>query len=82
MSNGHSRNPVKVLVVDDEIGLVELIRSYLVNEGFSVLVADDGLSTLDLARTHDPDLLVLDLMLPPGCPSDALATPSRRCTSH
>lgn len=64
MSNGHSRNPVKVLVVDDEIGLVELIRSYLVNEGFSVLVADDGLSALDLARTHDPDLLVLDLMLP------------------
>jgi DNA-binding response OmpR family regulator len=50
--------------VDDEISLVELVRSYLTNEGFTVLAADDGPSALDLARTHNPDLVVLDVMLP------------------
>ena len=54
----------RVLVVDDEQKLVELVQNYLLAEGFEVLVAYDGLSALDIARTRQPDLVVLDVMLP------------------
>jgi two-component system, OmpR family, alkaline phosphatase synthesis response regulator PhoP len=54
----------KVLVVDDEKRLVELVRGYLNREGFEVLAAHNGRTALELARTHRPDLIVLDLMLP------------------
>jgi two-component system alkaline phosphatase synthesis response regulator PhoP len=64
MENRDVLSPATVLVVDDEIGLVDLVRSYLVAEGFAVVVAADGPSALALARTHHPDLVVLDLMLP------------------
>src|SRR5829696_6569478 len=53
-----------VLVVDDEPNLVDLVRGYLAREGYTVLSAADGPTALDLARTADPDLVVLDLMLP------------------
>ena len=53
-----------VLVVDDEPNLVDLVRSYLEREGYAVLSAADGPTALDLARTAQPDLVVLDLMLP------------------
>jgi len=53
-----------VLVVDDEERLRELVRGYLAQAGFSVLVAADGPQALELAHCHQPDLLVLDLMLP------------------
>ena len=54
----------KVLVVEDEQRLRDLVRSYLENEGFAVLSAADGSTALDLARQHAPDLVMLDLMLP------------------
>jgi DNA-binding response OmpR family regulator len=53
-----------LLVVDDERSLVELLRSYLEAEGFTVLVAYDGISAVDIARAARPDLVVLDVMLP------------------
>ena len=53
-----------ILVVDDEANLVELVRDYLQREGYRVLVAGDGPTALDLARTQQPDLVVLDVMLP------------------
>jgi DNA-binding response OmpR family regulator len=53
-----------VLVVDDEPGIVDLLRGYLTREGYRVLAASDGASALDLARQERPDLLVLDIMLP------------------
>jgi two-component system, OmpR family, alkaline phosphatase synthesis response regulator PhoP len=53
-----------ILVVDDERNLTELVQGYLQREGYTVLSAHDGLTALDLARAHRPDLLVLDLMLP------------------
>ena len=59
-----SRIPVTILVVEDEQRLRDLVRGYLEREGFSVLGATDGLTALDLARQHAPDLVVLDLMLP------------------
>ena len=53
-----------LLVVDDERSLVDLLRSYLEAEGFTVLTAYDGPSALDQARARQPDLVVLDVMLP------------------
>ncbi len=53
-----------VLVVDDEPNIVELVRLYLEQDGFAVLAAADGEEALELHRRHDPDLVILDLMLP------------------
>ena len=54
----------RILVVDDETALVELVRSYLEREQYEVLTAGDGRTALELARTAQPDLVVLDVMLP------------------
>ena len=53
-----------ILVVDDERHIVDLVRLYLDKEGFAVVAARDGREALQLAARHDPDLVVLDLMLP------------------
>ena len=53
-----------VLLVEDDPGVIEIARTYLAHDGHNVLVANDGLEGLRLARENDPDLLVLDLMLP------------------
>jgi two-component system alkaline phosphatase synthesis response regulator PhoP len=54
----------KVLVVDDDVKTVELVRLYLDRDGYQVLTAYDGVEALRLARESYPDLIVLDLMLP------------------
>lgn len=54
----------RVLVVDDEPNIVDVVRGYLEREGFEVEAAFDGLSALELARRSKPDLVVLDVMLP------------------
>jgi phosphate regulon transcriptional regulator PhoB len=54
----------KILVVDDEKDIVELIEYNLKKEGFSVIQAYDGESAVALAKKQKPDLLILDLMLP------------------
>lgn len=54
----------RILVVDDETALVELVRSYLEREQYEVLTAADGRTALDLARAAGVDLVVLDVMLP------------------
>jgi len=53
-----------ILVVDDEKNIVELARLYLANEGFRVVQAEDGIAALELVRREQPDLIVLDIMLP------------------
>ncbi len=53
-----------VLLVEDEVDVVDLLRYNLNKAGFTVLVAYDGLSGLQMAREKRPDILVLDLMLP------------------
>lgn len=53
-----------VLVVDDEPGIVTIVKDYLERGGFRVLTAGDGESALRLARLERPNLMVLDLMLP------------------
>jgi two-component system, OmpR family, alkaline phosphatase synthesis response regulator PhoP len=53
-----------ILVVDDERNIVDLLRLYLEKEGFAVAAAFDGEEALVLHARHDPDLVILDLMLP------------------
>ncbi len=54
----------RILVVDDEPHIVDVIRAYLVREGHAVDVARDGDAALASARANKPDLLILDVMLP------------------
>jgi len=54
----------RVLVVEDEPALAESVKYALETEGFEVLVADTGVSGLESARVNQPDLVLLDLMLP------------------
>ena len=54
----------RVLVVDDEPIVTEVVQRYLVREGYQVPVAADGRAALKQAREAAPDLVVLDLMLP------------------
>lgn len=53
-----------ILVVDDERHIVDLLRLYLEKEGWAVASAGDGDEALALHARHDPDLVILDLMLP------------------
>jgi two-component system, OmpR family, alkaline phosphatase synthesis response regulator PhoP len=54
----------KVLVVDDDVKTVELVKLYLSRDGYRVITAFEGVEALRLARQSHPDLIVLDLMLP------------------
>jgi two-component system alkaline phosphatase synthesis response regulator PhoP len=54
----------KILVIDDEPSIVNLVTAYLKPEGYEVLTASDGNAGLKAARAYKPDLIVLDLMLP------------------
>ncbi|OQX61279.1 MAG: DNA-binding response regulator [Anaerolinea sp. 4484_236] len=54
----------KILVVDDEPSIVNLVTAYLKPEGYEVYTAEDGPSGLKAARAFKPDLIVLDVMLP------------------
>jgi two-component system alkaline phosphatase synthesis response regulator PhoP len=53
-----------VLVIDDEENILNLVSSYLKKEGFEVITAIDGPSGLKAARSFNPDIIVLDIMLP------------------
>ncbi|HLB27964.1 MAG TPA: response regulator transcription factor [Dehalococcoidales bacterium] len=54
----------RILVVDDDVKAVELVKLYLSRDGYRVMTANDGLEALRLAQESHPDLIVLDLMLP------------------
>ena len=56
--------PAAILVVDDELPILELVRGYLEREGYRVTAADDGLAAVERVRDDRPDLVILDLMLP------------------
>ena len=55
---------MNILVIEDERKTSELIQLYLQRNGYTALAAADGRTGLEMARTHQPDLIVLDLMLP------------------
>ena len=54
----------RILVVDDDVKTVELVKLYLSRDGYRVLTSHNGLEALRLAQETHPDLIVLDLMLP------------------
>jgi two-component system, OmpR family, alkaline phosphatase synthesis response regulator PhoP len=54
----------KVLIVDDDAKIVELVKLYLERDGYSVITAYEGNEALRMARESHPDLIVLDIMLP------------------
>ncbi|MCW9705750.1 response regulator transcription factor [Fodinibius salsisoli] len=57
-------NRKTILVVDDEQDLLDLIEYNLKKEGFDVLKAENGLEGIEVAREHNPDLVLLDIMMP------------------
>lgn len=54
----------KILVVDDEKNIVDILKFNLAKEGFSTLEANDGEQAIELALSEKPDLILLDIMLP------------------
>lgn len=54
----------KILVVDDDQNICELLRLYLEKDGYETVVANDGERALQLVQIHNPDLILLDIMLP------------------
>ncbi|MEC0247833.1 response regulator transcription factor [Paenibacillus chitinolyticus] len=53
-----------ILIVDNEKEIVELIRIYLTNEGYETVSAGDGLEALDVLKSREVDLIILDIMMP------------------
>ena len=54
----------KILVVDDDLNICELLKLYLENEGYTVFTANDGQAAVDTFAAKTPDLVLLDIMLP------------------
>ena len=54
----------KILIVEDEATLQKALSDMLIKEGYEVISAIDGLIGLDLARSENPDLILLDIILP------------------
>ena len=59
-----SKGGYKVLVVDDEEDILELLKYNLQKEGFDVKTASNGIKAVDIAKSYIPDLVVLDIMMP------------------
>lgn len=54
----------KILVVDDDLNICELLRLYLEKEGYTVVIANDGVTAVTTFQEESPDLVLLDIMLP------------------
>ncbi|MEA4832643.1 MAG: response regulator transcription factor [Oscillospiraceae bacterium] len=54
----------KILVVDDDLNICELLKLYLENDGYEVKTANDGAEAIGAFRIYEPDLVLLDIMLP------------------
>ncbi len=54
----------KILVVDDDVNICDLLRIYFENEGYEVKTANDGVEGLSVFKLYEPDLVLLDVMMP------------------
>lgn len=54
----------KILIVDDDSNICELLRLYIEKEGYTVIIANDGAAAVKLFQEQQPDLMLLDIMLP------------------
>ncbi|MDD3766777.1 MAG: response regulator transcription factor [Eubacteriales bacterium] len=55
---------IKILAVDDDVNICELLRLYLTKEGYEVLIAHTGIKAMELFASHSPNVVILDIMLP------------------
>lgn len=60
----NTAKPTKVLIVDDDVEIIESIKYALEGEGMTVVIARDGNQGLALAERENPDLMILDMMMP------------------
>ena len=54
----------KILVVDDDVNICDLLRLYFENENYEVKTANDGVEGISYFKMYEPDLVLLDIMLP------------------
>jgi DNA-binding response OmpR family regulator len=59
-----SSNAKRILLVDDDNEIVESMRLALESKGYKIMIARDGNQGLAMAEREDPDLLILDMMMP------------------
>lgn len=59
-----SANKVKVAIIEDDIAIVQMYRTKFENEGYEVATAQDGVAGLELLTDFQPDIVLLDLMMP------------------
>ncbi|MBF0494589.1 MAG: response regulator [Candidatus Omnitrophica bacterium] len=57
--------PKKILVVDDEVDIANMVQMRLESQGYTVIQANDGEAALDKIKKENPDLVLLDVMVPP-----------------
>ncbi|MGY5875246.1 MAG: response regulator [Candidatus Thorarchaeota archaeon] len=63
-SDDKTSEPKTILVVDDEVVTTDLAKTFLERHGFNVVLAHDGEQALEVADKEEPDLILLDVMLP------------------
>jgi CheY-like chemotaxis protein len=56
--------PPKILIVEDDTTIRMLLKKFLTREGFETILAEDGLMGVELAKKVDPDLIILDVVMP------------------
>ena len=56
--------PFTILIADDELDILEILNFNLEAEGYNVIKATNGNEAVEMARTHKPDLIILDVMMP------------------
>jgi two-component system alkaline phosphatase synthesis response regulator PhoP len=56
--------PIKILIADDEPDIIEIISFHLIKAGFEVFTAKDGSEAIEKAQKHNPDCIILDIMMP------------------
>ncbi len=64
LPNSLNSHPAKILVVDDEVNIREILSTRLSMDGYDVVTASNGFEALDICRHQLPDLVILDVMLP------------------
>jgi two-component system OmpR family response regulator len=62
--NSSATAPIKILIVDDEAGVRDLLKDALKLAGFATEVASDGMSALTVLRTYSPDIMIIDINMP------------------
>ena len=56
--------PAKVLIVDDDPGIRMLLSKFLQREGYETVMAENGLEGVEFAKKHQPDLIIMDVVMP------------------